>query len=71
MLVSLIREVLWLLQLGGDVGVTWGIISFGPLEVLVGSQVYRHYEALFVTSICSRDLVTIRYSLRLYGVLPV
>jgi hypothetical protein len=36
--------------------------------MLVCSQMYLHYEALFVTLVYLRDLVTIRYSLRLCGV---
>ena len=46
-------------------------LFFGSLEILVCSQVYVHYEALFVTLVCSRDLVTMKYSLRFCGVLSV
>jgi hypothetical protein len=37
--------------------------ALSPLETLVCSQVYLHYEDLFVTSVCSRGLVTSWYSL--------
>jgi len=46
-------------------------LFFGSLEILLCYQVYVHYEALFVTLVCSRDLVTMRYSLRFCGVLSV
>jgi len=46
-------------------------LFFGSLEMLICSQVYLHYKAVFLTSVDSRDLVTMKYSLKLCGVLSV